>query len=315
MAELPAARNIFYRKIIFTVIIVLFFVPVPTINLWWREAGNSCHTILFFIISFSLYHLIASRIRYSNKILIYFIVFILGMSLGVLIELLQSFTQRESSINDVYRDLYGIIASLCLIAVINLKDINRQKLTVVFYIFTGAAFLLMGMIPLIKLSWHYIERGNAFPVIVDLDADWSSSFIQFNNAEIMKATGLNKKENDNLSLIRFNHGQYPGISVIEPEPDWSNYHKLHLKIFSSYEHDIDLVLRVHDKQHNQDLIDRFNKKLPVKPGLNDFEIALNQIQNGPVNRQLDLKSVAGLTLFSNEQEDQLQFELSPIYLE
>ena len=305
MAALNLVRNNFYRIIIFVVIIVLFFVPVPTNNLWWREAGNSSHTILFFILSFLLYQLISSLRSGTNQAVDYFIVLALGLALGALIEILQSFTQREASLNDVYRDLSGIVASLCFIAIINLKDVNRQKLKLVLYLSTGITFILIGLMPIFQLSWHYMERDKAFPVIVDLDTDWSSSFIRFNNAELIESPGTNKEKKDGLSLIRFGRGGYPGISVIEPVSDWTSYHKLHIKIYSMYERNINLVLRVHDKEHNQDYADRFNKRLPVKPGLNDFEIALLDIRNGPVDRLLDLKNIAGLILFSSEQQDEL----------
>jgi VanZ family protein len=314
MARSHVVWNNSYRNIIFVVLIALFFVPVPTYNLWWREAGNSCHTLLFFLVSIPLYHLVTQRVQVSNKVYIYIIVLVGGVLLGSLIEVLQSFTQRDSSISDVYRDSYGIIASLCLIQVAHLKDSYQQKLKAVIYMIACVAFLLAGFMPLVILSWHYIERQNAFPVIVDLNANWSSSFIEFNSAEIVAAQGEHNKFYG-MSLVQFNQGQYPGISVIEPEPDWSNYHTLHLKMSSNYDHDIDLVLRVHDREHNQDITDRFNKRLVVKPGLNDFEIDLKQIENGPINRQLDLKSIDGLILFSVEQKNALQIGLGNIYLE
>jgi len=306
--------NCIYRNIVLVVFFGLFFVPVPTNNLWWREAGNTSHTVLFFILSFLIYQRLRPRLRYSNNILIYFIVFVIGMSLGALIEVLQNFTHRESSLNDVFRDFYGITAGLCLIAAINLKDFNHHRLTMVIFLLVAASCLFIGVRPIIKLSWHYIERNNAFPVIVAFDKDWSSSFISLNNAEIIKTSNLNKNSDD-LPLVQFNHGKYPGVSVIETEPDWSGYKKLVLRIISMEAHNVHLVLRIQDMDHNQDYADRFNKKLLVMPGLNVLEIALSEIQHGPVNRQLDLKNVAGLILFSSDEADQFKLKLSNIYLE
>lgn len=309
------AWNNLSRNIVLLAFVALFFIPLPAESLWWREAINSSHTLLFFILSFVIYHSIVRRYRSPNKIIIGIVVLFGGLLLGTVIEILQGLTQRESSLSDVYRDFYGISAALCLVGFINVKGFHDKKLTAVIYMFVGIAFLLSGLMPLIKLSWHYIERDSAFPVIVDFNADWSSSFVRFNNAEMIKVSAEDRNKPDGFYPVQFGRGKYPGISVIEPEPDWSDYHELHVKIFSNDERNIDLILRVHDRQHNQDHDDRFNKKLLIRPGQNEFEIALSQIQRGPAHRQLDLKNIAGLILFASRPQQPVQIEIGNIYLE
>jgi len=309
------SRNNLYRNIALIVIFSLFFLPIPTSNLWWREAINGSHTVFFIILSFIIYYQVKIRIHISNVTIVYFYVLAIGMFLGIVIELLQVFVQREASLNDLYRNLFGIITGLCLITILNLKNIHRQKTKIVFFSLVGTVFLILGISPLIQLSWHYIERNKAFPVIVDFDASWSSSFIRFNNTEILKASNFSQKKNNNLHLIQFNEGTYPGISVIESVSDWSTYRKLRLIVFSKYEHDTSLVLRIHDKTHNNSFSDRFNKKLEIKPGLNNVEISLEKIRYGPVNRELDLTNIAGIILFSRNLEQRSWFEISNIYLE
>lgn len=169
--------------------------------------------------------------------------------------------------------------------------------------------------PLLQLSWHYIERNNAFPVIADFDADWASSFMRFNDTEILQVSGSKQKKNNNMHLVRFNQGDYPGISVIEPEPDWSSYRKLRLKVYSMDKHSSKLVLRVRDNSHNQNHSDRLNAELLVQPGFNEFDIALSQLQQEPANRELDLTHISGVILFSARLEEPLQLAVSNIYLE
>ena len=306
--------NNYLSAIILVVAIGLLIVPLPTNNLWWHEATNTGHTIVFAIISVIVYYQIYTNTRFSNKLLLYFFVLVICMSLGVLIEVLQDLVHRESSLNDVYRNFYGIMMALCLIAVINAKEIQYQKSIIVLIVLASLSFFLLGLTPLIKLSWSYIERDKAFPVILDFNANWSSSFIRFNNAEIKKNSKL-QKNNDGRYQIWFNQGKYPGLSVIEPEPDWSAYRILKVTVFSIYKNNINLVLRVHDKKHNYNHSDRFNKSLLVQPGLNIFEIELSDIEKGPVNRKLDLTKVAGLIIFSSGLKESRQLELSNIALE
>ena len=71
---------------------------------------------------------------------------------------------------------------------------------------------------------------------------------------------------------------------------------------------------VHDKFYNQDYVDRYNKTLHLEQGINEFDIPLSQIEQGPLGRELDLTNVAGIVLFANERKNSLQIELSDIYL-
>ena len=73
-------------------------------------------------------------------------------------------------------------------------------------------------------------------------------------------------------------------------------------------------MSVHDKIHNQDYVDRFNKVLHLEHGVNEFDIPLSQIEQGPLGRELDLTNVAGIVLFASELKNSLQIELGNIYL-
>ncbi len=304
-------RTDFYKAISLAVIAVLLFAPLPATNLWWREAINSGHTLLFVFLSFIIHSQISARMRLSNNFVIYLFVLIIGMLLGVAIEILQSIGQREASLNDVYGNFFGIMTGLCLILLFNTKNTPYQKFSSALIVVVAIGFLWSGLNPLLRLSWHYIERHNAFPVIVDFDASWSTSFVRYNNASMINMLVSGQQGHH---LVRLNSGDYPGISVIEPEPDWSGYRNLHLTIHSMSEYAHYMILRVHDDKHNQDHLDRFNKKLLIKPGLNSFSISLAQIQYGAVDRELDLKNIAGLILFTSKLKDPLQIAVADIEL-
>lgn len=281
----------FRRNGFLLVVLCLLFVPFPTGSLWWREAFNCSHPLLFAVLAFVIYRQIKTTKYFSNFFVIYFIVLLVGASLGALTELLQNFVQRDASLHDFYGDVLGLLAGLCLIAAIELKAIQHKKLVIVLLITLSSGLILTGVSPLIRLSWHYVEKHNAFPVILNFDAGWSESF------------------------IRFNRGEYPGISIIEPESDWSGYHALRLDVFSTAENAILLTIRVHDDKHNQDFSDRFNMKLQIRPGMNRVEIPLSQIVSGPDSRQLDLANVAGIGLFVSKLRDYNRLEMSNIFLE
>ncbi|MCG6937852.1 MAG: hypothetical protein LJE83_06710 [Gammaproteobacteria bacterium] len=286
-----SAGNNIYKYIASAAIITLLFAPPLHLgSLWWRELINSGHTILFVFLSFIIYAEVKARAHYSSLIITYIYVVAIGFLLGIAIELLQTMVQREASLADIYGNVLGILAGLCLHASTAVKNIPHRKIIAIFLVIGGASFFLAGMTPLMRLSWDYLQRFKAFPVIMDIDASWCASFMHYDK------------------------GEYPGISIIEPEPDWSGYRTLNFSVKSDNDSNVNVVLRVHDKTHNLEYSDRFNMNLTVQHGYNEFEIPLNVIRHGPVERELDMKHIAGITLYSTKFNEWMKILVSNITL-
>ena len=248
-ADSVFVRNGFYRASFLVFFVGLFLVPMPTGNLWWREALNSSHTIVFGIISFAISYRLSISKQFSNKIIMYFVVFIMAMVLGFIVEILQGLTSRDVDLSDILRNMVGILAGLCFASVVHQKNMLHRR-AMALYLLIGSCLLLTGFYPLMQLSWHYYERSQAFPALTGFDEQWMTSFIRFNNAEVISGLDAVRGKNTGLHRLQFNQGDYPGLSVIEPEPDWSKYSSLRIIIFSRYDKSTNLVLRVHDKLHN-----------------------------------------------------------------
>jgi len=246
---------------------------------------------LFAVLSFVIYRQVKEAWHFSPDLMVYLVTFMFGMLFGAVVELLQNFVQREASLDDFYRDGLGLAAGLCLVAAYDLKAVRNRRPVIVFLLMMSAGFVMLGMSSLAQLSWHYLEKGKAFPVIVDFDSGWSASF------------------------VRLNRGEYTGIKVIELAPDWTGYHILRLDVFSEGEAAISLTLRVHDDKHNQDYADRFNVKLSIRPGINQIKVPLINVERGPVSRKLDLANIAGIGMFTIKPDDFDRLHLGRIFLE
>ena len=303
-------KKFLFSTIAGLIVVSLLFMPLAAGNLWWREAFNSGHVILFAVISYVLYFRVSITFRFSNTVIIYLIVLVAGLLLGLAIEVLQDLLQREASIDDLYRNFSGIISGLGLVSLRRQKSLFNKILMAMF----SLGFLLLGTCSLFQISWHYIQRTNAFPVILDFNAEWSDSFVRYNRAELDMSSGR-PGDKDRLFRIRFETGLYPGVAIIEPAPDWSAYRNLRFKVTSGAENDTNLILRIHDKSHDNNYRDRFNQKLILHPGLNEMVITLDQIKKGPANRDLDLTNIAGLILFLSKVERPQLLEISNIYLD
>ncbi|MBL4711821.1 MAG: hypothetical protein JKX75_04880, partial [Gammaproteobacteria bacterium] len=213
---------------------------------------------------------------------------------------------------DLVRNFYGVLAGLFFVAFLDIKNQPQLYRRKALFVLFSIVFFMIGVTPLLKLSWHYIERHNAFPVVVGFDRNWSSSFVQFKQSEIV-VTPTFDKNNYTFHQVRFYPGKYPGFSIVEPEPDWSSYRSLRFSIYSKKAYQ--LTLRIHDDAHNLEYVDRFNKKLYIRSGFSEFIILLDEVRLGPESRELDLAHIAGLALFSSDLKTQMQFAFSNIYLE
>lgn len=270
---------------------MLLFVPLPKATLWWREAINCGHILVFIFLPVLIVPWLQQSMPKAERYTVYLIVVGISLVLGALIEGLQTFVGREASLHDMAGNVIGTVAGLLLYTAFDQNRVIRRRLLEVVLVVAAIGVLLAGLSPLLRLSWHYLERENAFPVVMDFTADWADSFVQYDE------------------------GQYPGVTIIEPKADWSDYKTLDFSVMSSAQRPVRLVIRVHDRAHDQSFDDRFNRRLIAKPGKNNYRIPLAEIRDGPVHRQLDLHHVAGLTVFTTSQDDWAQLGVGSIVLD
>ncbi len=303
-------RNFLFSFVAGLIVLSLLLMPFSATNLWWTEVFNSGHVLLFLLISFVLYFWLSASFCFSSAAIIYLVVLVTGLLLGVAIEALQGLLQREASVDDLYRDFFGIVSGLGLVSLTRQKILRNKILIGLF----SLGFLFLGSASLFQISWHYIQRAQAFPVILEFNEAWSNSFVRFNKT-VMEPSSDIAGYNNHLFRIRFVAARFPGVSVFEPVPDWSVYRKLRFKVASGHNENMNLFLRIHDINHDQSYQDRFNQKLIIHPGLNEIVIPLAQIEKGPLKRDLDLTNIAGLILYMSKVEKSQLLEISNIYLE
>jgi hypothetical protein len=299
------------KYLVLIAFVCLFTFPLPSETLWLRELFNSGHTILFLFISLVLYSKIDAINRFLSPQLTCLFVLAIGLAVGAAIEVFQGLIQREASLADLNKDFLGILAGLALALSIR----QKTRRTRVLFITIAFGLLIFGMYSLIQLSWHYVQRNKSFPVVIAFDENWSTSFLKLNNAELLGELKVKNSDDTKYQRVRFDIGKYPGIGVIEPEEDWSAYRVLRFDVYSANDEDIKLVLRVHDKQHNNDFDDRFNRAFIIHRGINTVMVDISQIQKAPSDRMMDLTNIADVHLFLSEVSTPLYLGISNIYIE
>jgi len=310
--------------IIITIIISsLIFIQLPFESELGKELQNTGHIVasgILAIIFLRLIKQLATKQRRKTLIL-YFSALVAAMLCGVLVELVQIYTDRDADINDVYRNIIGIVSFLVIYASFdgNFTFFNSihclLRKRIVFFI-SGVLILFIGAIPLINIIIAYWQRHNAFPVIIDFDSKWSSKFYYLNNAtiEVGEKGDMSKSRLYTTGLI-FRKGEYSGINIFETVENWSSRSFLAFDVFLESSAPLVIYLRIHDKQHNNEVTDRFNLKEALRQGDNTIRISLSDIQHGPLYRELDMASVDGLVLFVKDVKTERKILLSNITLE
>jgi VanZ family protein len=319
----PRYKQIVLLAALTILVLLVLFGELPDTNLFWREAQNSGHTILFILISVLILLLLQNTAEFLRRAPLkhYTTACLLGLFIGVVTEMVQLMMHSDASMVDVARDIAGVIVGMGLYASVD-PDLRPYWLKSRGELRVGVAMLsfcvfTVSMAPLAVLSAAYVQREDAFPVVVDLTANWVKPFLRLKNATVSPGIDNEVAINGVSRFVRvdFERGIYPGVSVVETSPDWSAYKVLTVAIYSKLSQPLDLVLRVNDDQHNNDYADRFNRGLTVNKGLNHFRILLQDIKTAPLNREMNMVRMKEITIFSVRPDDELYFYLGDIYLE
>jgi hypothetical protein len=189
----------------------------------------------------------------------------------------------------------------------------------VLAVLVGALLLVASAAHLGMTTAAYVARDRAMPTLLAFDGTWWERwFVELGDSVLTARTrppGLEASFDEPLARLDLEPGEYPGVGIVEPHPDWSGYRRLAFTIVSDRDAPLTLVIRVHDAAHDQRYEDRFNRALPVAPGVNRFAIPLDDIRRAPDRREMDMRRIRGVLLFAYQRTQPTNVYLGPIRLE
>jgi hypothetical protein len=128
---------------------------------------------------------------------------------------------------------------------------------------------------------------------------------------------IDRIEPANLLKIRLSPmEQYPGTSLRFFPGDWSGYNQLVIRFYNPSPMPLNITVRVHDRAHQTSYHyqDRFRLNTRVQPGWSNLEIGLNQIENGPREREMNMRKISDLSVFTGRLAAQRILYIDKIYL-
>jgi VanZ family protein len=260
---------------------------------------NSGHALAFALIALLITPLF-QRQSLSLKLLLAFVVCIV---IGAAVEVLQSYLGRQSSIYDLLLDASGATAGLLIYLARETTDGPRRLLGLGF----AAVIMIFSFSP--PMVWYFAlsKRDQSLPTLVLLEDHFQHRLIDSfyggqttivdTPKEFLNATGKAVK----LSIPK--GALWPGFKLVSPPPSWNNWEIFAFDVYSISAEPIRLTVRINDNRHNNSGNDRFNTALMIQPGVNSFEIAIEDIRNGPAHRPMDMFDISKVAFYVDEPEN------------
>jgi hypothetical protein len=269
--------------------------------------NNAGHAPIFGMLAWIVLHLLSGG--QSRTWRHYVMAFGITTLAGVLVEVVQSFIGRDAEGGDVLMDASGAAFALCVTAgwtthtshdaghdTPPVRDIRFWSLIVLAVVAAGIVAA-----PLIRTARAYAERRAAFPELARFDRPLGVYFLREHDLEARRrlipapyAVGP-KEPGLRIEILR---PAIPGFMLVEPAPDWRGYHSLKFDVINPGHSPVTLILRIHDRWHDQRPEDRFNRVYVIEAHTRGtVEVSLSDIARAPRDRPFDLSQVAGVGLF------------------
>lgn len=208
---------------------------------------------------------------------------------GGLIELVQSYTGRDGSWQDLLRDLAGTWLGLFWV----------QKASVQIWLGRIFAVLLLlpTLVPVYTAAQVQHRAEQKFPLLADFETE----------VDLHSALGKVERSNTyhsrgNFSLkVQLTAEKYSRVALVNFFNSWQGYSALLFDIYNPEPQPMDLQLRIDDVQHlmGDNLhSDRFNHSLHLEPGWNAITISVAEIQHAPATRLLQLDAINSIIIYA-----------------
>ncbi len=248
----------------------------------------------------------------------YVVAFALAVLGGAATEFAQGFVGRDPSLLDVLRDAGGAATALVAFALLAPGGVLRQRgpcRAVGATAALGALALMLA--PLAFSVLAYARRDLAYPTLAQWCSPFDRYFLRPVGAQLSGVSAPRPLAAPCGTALRvaLRPEIYPGLHLIEPYPDWRRARALVVDLHNPGELDLPLALRVHDRAHNQQYRDRFNREFTLHAGeWLELAIPVREIEAAPAGRSMDLSKVAGVMIFRVRGTDAASFEIEKIAL-
>ncbi len=222
---------------------------------------------------------------------------VLTLFTGIGIELIQIQFSRLPEFGDIWRDILGCLLALVFcsrsIRSFGLKYLKILKLSVIFFLLFEFSY------PLVSIIDEIIAQKQ-FPLLSGFETPLEADRWEAGNR--LQRSQLYSSEGKYSAQILLHTDLYSGVALVYFPRNWQNYTELHFSVFNPDNQPLPVTCRIHDWEHilnGQQFSDRFNKRIILHPGWNEINITMEEIQNAPLGRLMNLTQIYNFGFFAS----------------
>lgn len=315
--DMPPMRRAFIAFAIAGLLALFLMVKVSVDAAWLATSLNASHGLVFAVVAVLLLALLRQRAGW----LPYLAAIVGAISLGALIEFLQSYQGRPPSLLDVLTDCAGAVAGLALWSLVRRRNPSERPhmggtWLLITVALAGVAFIVW---PPVQAARAYAHRTAVFPDIARFQVPADLYFIETEGVGaklVPLASPWRRDPYDRALRITYDNEHAPAVQVTEPSPDWRGYTAVVVDITNPATHALQVTFRIHDANHDWTHEDRFNKPLSIPPQTRAVvRVPLSAIEAAPERRAMDLSRIANVMLFGRVAPGSGELYVSRIWLE
>lgn len=271
---------------------------------------NRAHVALFVLLTIAFDYTLMRR--YPRRPWVWALM--LGLPLAVFAiatEILQSFTNRQASIEDVLWDCAGIIATIAFISLLRFTLTRLSRCLLLFIIASLLSITVFSPMMLALADWR---NQRDFPLLSNMER-FSDRYL-WSRGDIVDDYA---KDGQYALKVTLQKQLYSGVNLRHFPSNWMGKNALHLSIYNPNQTTLPLSLRVQDGIHDagpQAYSDRFNQDFNAAHGWTDLVIPLTKIERAPRTRSMNITDMTRLRIFARDDHHaESVFYIDAVYLE
>lgn len=272
--------------------VLALLAPLPRGGREFGALGDLAHVPLFVVFAVAVHTLLEriERLRPPHRAML---TVGLVIALGCATEIGQYFVGRNPSLGDVARDALGAIAGTVWVM---RRPVGSRVGRVGLATLVGVPLLTAAAMPALELidavfQWVDMPRIASFEQPLEVSRWWTW------DSRIQRTRGHATDGSWSLRVDLL-PGVYPGIGTPWPPRDWSGHDVLEFDVELDDGPPLNMVVKVEEADREELSEERFEQVFRLLPGRRHIEIPLSAVATAPRGRELDLRQIGFVQLFT-----------------
>jgi len=229
----------------------------------------------------------------NNQVTRALIVVLITLLLGVLVEIIQNGLNRTPDVGDLYRNMLG--ASVAILFFLP----NREFISRVALIALKGIVIILILIQLVPVGIALVDEQQArfdYPILADFQTPFQAG--RWTGRTAFRVVNTIDRPGNYALDVTLTTAKYSGANLKYFPEKWEPYTWFEFSVYNPSMEPLTLICRIHDKDHNNEYNDRFNRSYLFAHGWNSVQISLEEIREAPEGRQMDLTRICSVTIFA-----------------